>query len=129
MDLWAFATSPHGLGLSEAAFWWLSPREYFALRKVWQSHRDLTIGLYAQLQASLHNLWSTGKRWKPEDFTGKPRKPQTWQEDAAAFSAYATALGGKDYRDIPSEDKDTVVSEWCRRMYERRIKLHPEQVN
>ena len=39
MDLWAFATSRWGLGLTERRFWSLTRREYAALRKVYlQAH-------------------------------------------------------------------------------------------
>ena len=46
MKSWAFATSPHGLGLSSKQSWALTPREFAALRELhpqaraWAAHRQ-----------------------------------------------------------------------------------------
>ena len=125
MDLWAFGTSRDGLGLSDAQFWWLTDREYHALRRVWQRRRDFQIDLYAGLQASLHNLWSSGRRYTADDFNGRRKglRRQTWQQDAANLAEYASAFGGKDYSFLPRDDKEQVISKWLRRAYEHRVGL------
>ena len=79
MDLWAFGTSPYGLHLSDAQFWFLSMREFRALKKVWRQRQEFQIDLYAGLQASLHNLWSSGKRYTANDFNGKNSQKKSKQ--------------------------------------------------
>ena len=123
MDLWAFGVSPYGLHLSDAQFWFLSMREFRALKKVWRQRQEFQIDLYAELQVSLHNLWSSGKRYTAADFNGKSSQKkagQTWQQNASNFTAYAQAFGGKDYSFLPKDDKEQVVSKWLRRAYEHR---------
>ena len=57
MRLWAFGTSPYGLGLSSAALWSLTPREFEALREIWSSARRHLDMRFAELQSTLHNAW------------------------------------------------------------------------
>ena len=35
LDIWAFGTSPYGLGLTEGRLWTMTPREFIALKRVW----------------------------------------------------------------------------------------------
>ena len=48
--------------------WSLSPREYNALRKVYEQSRDHTTSMYASLQATLHNAWFQGRKFTAADF-------------------------------------------------------------
>ena len=43
------------MGLTSAQFWGLTPREFQALLKVWERHRDFQIALYAEIHATLRN--------------------------------------------------------------------------
>ena len=63
MDHWAFATSPHGLGLAPEVFWSLRTNEFLALRRAW-----------AQEQAKFYNAHFSGNgpAWMPDDFL-KPK--------------------------------------------------------
>lgn len=75
--MWAFATSPHGLGLSSEVFWCLRMPEYLALKKIY----DAKIRRWAIEQATLRNAHLTdGVPWTPDDFLGKSdRQKRIWQ--------------------------------------------------
>ena len=53
LELWAYGTSPYGLGLTEAAFWGLGFREFDALRKQHRKHLER----WALEQAMTANIW------------------------------------------------------------------------
>ena len=53
--MWAFAISPHGLGLSSLDFWAMTPRELASHRKVFDHGREFDLSLVAAIQATLHN--------------------------------------------------------------------------
>lgn len=78
MDAWAFAVSPHGLGLTGAQFWALTPREFYALREVWEDVKERDIALSAGLQAAVYNAIGGGKKgggqFVPTDFYHPRRK-------------------------------------------------------
>ena len=71
------------MGLTSAQFWGLTPREFQALLKVWERHRDFQIALYAEIHATLRNSAievgfrpPAGKYWTREMLT-PGYKPQT----------------------------------------------------
>lgn len=39
LRIWAFGTSPYGLGLVSEALWRLTPREFIALKRIWAEDR------------------------------------------------------------------------------------------
>ena len=81
---WAFGTSSTGIGLSSIQFWSLTPKEFQALTKEWEKHREFECSLYAGLQATLHNAHfkrDDGQGWSPAMFMpGYKPRVQTWQE-------------------------------------------------
>ncbi len=82
MELWAFGTSPHGLGLAKDDLFALTLREHAALRKV-AEERSFSLAMFNQLRADLHNAHmprKDGRAWTAEDFsndqTRKPKHPR-----------------------------------------------------
>lgn len=81
MALWAFGTSPHGLGIPEARFWYLSTLEYEALEMVWRNARKAERYQWASTQALMYNMWRgsgparTVYDWLPEE--DRPPQDQT----------------------------------------------------
>lgn len=81
--MWAFGTSPHGLGLPGRTLWSLEVREYDALKAVWQDARDFQTGLVSALRADLHNTGfrDFGQTFEPGDFD--PRKAAAVEDRVA----------------------------------------------
>lgn len=77
--LWAFGTSPYGLGLSESALWSLTPIEYDELREVWRDHRQFHKDLYAGLMTVMSRAWFKGE-FDPSMFGGKKARPVQIQD-------------------------------------------------
>jgi hypothetical protein len=69
LEVWAFGTSPHGLGLAAEALWQLTPREYGALKAVWEASRKYLNLRFAELQCVLHNAWFRSKDEHPQAYT------------------------------------------------------------
>jgi hypothetical protein len=59
LKLWAFGTSPYGLGLPEFDFWLLTPREYAALKAEWNRAHGIAPPLTKEQQANL----DFNKKW------------------------------------------------------------------
>ncbi len=80
MKSWAYAVSPHGLGLSEERSWELTPREFHALQDV----HTTALYRWAMQQASFYNAHFRGKgepAYEPEHFLGtKTRKVMSVKE-------------------------------------------------
>ena len=55
MNLWAFATSPHGLAIPEKKFWYMSFAEYNAFYRVWENSRKPERFQWAEMMALLWN--------------------------------------------------------------------------
>lgn len=96
--LWAFGTSPYGLGLDELAFWDLTLSEFRALKRVRKDCFDENRIQIAQLRADLHNIHyrseKTDKVWTAAMFM--PGYQETaagvdWKRDAAATRLMAEA--------------------------------------
>lgn len=83
LDIWAFGTSPYGLGLTPERLWGLCHREYSALQKQWERARSDQLSIMAALRADLHN--TAGKTFK-HNF-----KPQDFMPGASPDSIEATA--------------------------------------
>lgn len=69
LRLWAYASSPYGLGLPFGAIWKLSPREFLALRNI----HDQQLRRWALERAMFANAHFRGKdtaAFIPEDFLG-----------------------------------------------------------
>lgn len=117
MKLWAYGTSPHGLGLQPDRFWTLTIREFQALKSVHRSE----LMRWAIEQASFHNLnflardsqgRPTEEPWKPEDFLGEGNRQD--RNDERQFSTMAAAQANAALANIiagapPSED----IPEWA----------------
>ncbi len=71
LKLWAFGTSPYGLGLEPNVFWALDKEEHKALIMVW-----------AAKEATFHNAHFSqeGVPWIPEDFMGLGSREQRKQK-------------------------------------------------
>lgn len=67
MKLWAFGTSPYGLGLTPEAFWSLTPWEFECLRDVYDEPRKRWAISQADLR-NINNYATDGAPWLPEDF-------------------------------------------------------------
>lgn len=52
--------------MTEEKLWALTPREYCALRKVWEDRVKPHRYFYAGMQATLHNAWFRSKEHHPE---------------------------------------------------------------
>ncbi len=88
--MWAFGTSPHGLGLSEERLWTLTPRKHRALVRQWENSRKFQLMLNASVLATMHNV--SGKTFKdtltPEMFMpGYKKQPQSLAEKMALLGA------------------------------------------
>lgn len=74
MGSWAFATSPHGLGLTTEQFWGYTPREAKALEKI----AEAPLHRWAAERAhffNAHQMTSKGQEFKPwhaHDFFDTP---------------------------------------------------------
>lgn len=83
MDRWAFGVSPapYGLGLTDSAFWEMSHREVFALRKRFIDHQKFQIAMLANLRADVRNSAGStkqdGSAWQAWDLgADEPKKEQ-----------------------------------------------------
>jgi hypothetical protein len=91
LDIWAFGTSPHGLGLSDDKLWRLTPREHAALVHQWERSRELPMQIHAGIQATLHNIHRDPQK-HPKPFTpdmwmpGYEAKPQSLDEKMALLA-------------------------------------------
>jgi hypothetical protein len=59
VKLWAFGTSPSGLGRSELEFWLLTPAEFFWLRREWCRAHNQPLPLTVEEKRSL----DYNKKW------------------------------------------------------------------
>lgn len=94
---WAFARQK--IGLSDAEFWRLTPREFKALADGWdedQSAEDRRAATVCMVIANCNR--DPAKKPDPftvDDFmphgTPKPKREQTWEEQVAIFGAIASA--------------------------------------
>lgn len=75
LRLWAYATSPYGLGLQSDQFWGTSVRELHALKEV---HRaSLTRwALERSMFMNAHFVRGDDERWTPEDFLGEGNRKE-----------------------------------------------------
>ncbi len=76
MKIWAFATSPAGLALTETAFWAMTPRELAVLRDVWLDSIERAEYAQAAIQATLLNCNAfrydgEDVPWTAEDLLGR----------------------------------------------------------
>ncbi len=99
MELWAFGTSPYGLGLAPEAFWCLTQWEYDALRLPWA---------HEQARFANAHFNADGTPWIADDFMGWSTREQRHQQvlrDKAAVIAERRRLSqmrkGEIYDDIP----------------------------
>lgn len=121
MKLWAYGTSPHGLGLPSDHFWTLTVREFQALKSVHRSE----LMRWAIEQASFHNLnflardsqgRPTEEPWKPEDFLGEGNR--TLRNDEKQLSTIAAAQANTALMNLkPGEPPSDQVPDWARGAY------------
>jgi len=95
--MWAFATNRvHGLGLTGAEFWAMTPRELAAHSGVMERARDFMLAIHASLQATLHNAHFRHKKEDPvftrDMFMPGYEQPKTsepaWKRERAAMVAH-----------------------------------------
>ena len=64
MSLWAFGTSPSGLGRSELEFWLLTPAEFFWLKREWCRAHGQQMPLTVEEKRSLdYNTKWVNEQW------------------------------------------------------------------
>ena len=70
LDLWAFGTSPYGLGLTAETLWGLCDREFRALSRQWERAREYQMTLVAAMRADLFNTSAKGydRTFEARDF-------------------------------------------------------------
>jgi hypothetical protein len=109
--MWAFATSPYGLALTEQQWWAMTPREYIYLRERWYEARMFHLSLNAGIQATLHNahFQTDGKPFTAEMFMPgyKHQAKQTWQEQkrmAQEIASMKRNLTPEDLRRLSEGD-------------------------
>lgn len=125
MRLWAYGTSPHGLGLSSRRFWMLSPREYYVLQDVQQAPTERwAIGM-----AAYHNgtFVTDDVPWTADDFLGKGnRETRKWDRkrgDMAAQQQNSKLLSmvARPTRDDELDPEGLPV--WARKDFGKRKKV------
>jgi len=132
--MWAFATSPHGLGLSSESFWCLRTTEYQALRRAYEA----PLKRWAFEQATFHNanFETKGAPWVPDDFLGQGNRQERIAQaarDKAETDLLNFELGRiqqgkttsvpfwalKDWDGTVSEDKRKVLVPEMRPQYDK----------
>jgi hypothetical protein len=118
LRLWAFSTSLDGLAIPEDKFWHLSPREWMALKDVF----DRKLKLWAIERADYRNVnflehnergEVTGEPWIPEDFLGTGNRVARSIENAQSKIEViqANTYLNKITRDAPAPDE---LPSWAR---------------
>src|SRR5262249_8973576 len=111
LTLWAYATSPHGLGLTDSAFWALSYREFDALRTVARQ----PIERWAMEQAMFANAHFRGKDdppWVAADFLEPNHREKTKAE--ATASKLAVLRANRILNQMKPGDKVDDLPPWAR---------------
>ena len=77
LEIWAFGTSPYGLGLTARQLWGLCSREHDALIKVRTEARERDKAMLAALRADLHNTSARQfeRHFDPADFMPGSQEP------------------------------------------------------
>lgn len=107
MQLWAFGTSPYGLGLAEVAFWGLTHAQFYALRNQWKISREFHLTMFCQIRADIHNGWMPreGRAWTAQDMGAPageqddPRGKQTNEEKKKMLKRHFRKKGDKSALD------------------------------
>ena len=112
LKLWAFCTSPHGLGLSSIQFWCSTSPEIKALQQQWERVQEQPVKLYADLKAVLYNAHfkSDGVPWIASDFLGitdrDKRKTEKMESERTAIVANTNLMkikkGAPPTADVPA---------------------------
>ena len=114
--LWAFGTSPHGLGLAEEDFWMLTPREYYALLDVQQANTKL----WAISQAAFFNAHfvTDGVPWNADDFLGAGSRDKRMAEKAESDRVVGRLVNNmkrKVRQTKPGDPEPADLPVWARR--------------
>lgn len=80
MGLFAFGTSPHGLGIPPERFWYLSAREYEAYERVWKNSRKQDRFQWAAMMAMMYNI-NRGNASAKSMFDWLPEEDKPKQSD------------------------------------------------
>jgi hypothetical protein len=108
LRLWAYGTSPHGLGVDPRRFWSLTVREFHALQQVHKA----ALMRWAIERAQFMNanfVHGDDEKWTPEDFLGEgdraKRQNERFMSQAAAQQANINLLkirkGAPPTEDVP----------------------------
>ena len=90
LKLWAFATSPHGLGLTPVAFWASTRVELDALIEVYEVKRR-EWALTQALQANIHCRKKDDPPFTAEDFLGRADREKRVAESLRSRTAAMAA--------------------------------------
>lgn len=156
MDAWAFAVSPHGLGLTGAQFWNLTPREFYALRDVWEDVKERDIVLSASLQAAVYNAIGGGKKgggqfhatdfYRPRRKSGNSREgrisglppadpldphggQQTVEEKRWMIRSILSEAAENMPKELPAAVSAAEMPEWQRAAVERAWRTYADLTN
>lgn len=88
LEIWAYGTSPYGLGLDEETLWSLTPREFEALKRQHERSHVPAMWMHAAIQATLHNAHFRGEnqpafqasQFMPPEFRPAPAIPKPGEE-------------------------------------------------
>lgn len=124
MRAWAFGTSPHGLGLTNDAFWDLTPREYFALRDIQQAQ----VRRWAISQALAINvhLSSDAEPFTADDFMGLGnREERTKEREASKLRVMLENRRIDKIKPVRFQDDDEPenLPQWARMRPDERARL------
>jgi hypothetical protein len=111
LDLWAFATSPYGLGLSSEVFWSLTGRELQAFKLQWAKNQAQALNLQANTE---------GVPFIPEDFLGLSDRVERVAEHKAKMERAEAIAAMENFKNEQlrmgiGEVPDDGVPEWMKK--------------
>jgi hypothetical protein len=81
--------------LTAEALWQLTPREYGALKRTWESSRQYLNLRFAEIQTTLHNAWFRSKDHHPAAFLVEEFLPESQKKQPTAEEERQNAAAKK----------------------------------
>jgi len=120
MRIWAYGTSPHGLGLDPVRFWHLSIREFIALKRIhreallrWATERAMYANVNFVERDSSGN--PIGVPFLAEDFLGEGNRQA--RLDERAMSQFSAAQVNAQLEKIKKGDTPEGLPAWATGIY------------